>query len=151
MNDIFICSTDTVTGIGGPINQNTLDKIYELKQRPKNKKIMIVVGSIEQARNFKEWNYEADRFAQKYWPGAYSIVINNQGFRMPNNKMLCDFLLKNGPMYLTSANISGQNPIKLSEASKVFPEVKNIYDFGESTQSNEASKIYNLDIKEWIR
>ncbi len=31
--DIFICTTDTVTGIGGPVNENTLKCIYYLKNR----------------------------------------------------------------------------------------------------------------------
>ncbi len=46
--DIFICTTDTVTGIGGPVNENTLKCIYYLKNRPISKKIIILVGSIEQ-------------------------------------------------------------------------------------------------------
>ncbi|CBH40686.1 Sua5/YciO/YrdC/YwlC family protein [Mycoplasmopsis agalactiae] len=148
-NDIFICTTDTVTGIGGPVNDNTLKSIYYLKNRPISKKIIILVGSVGQAREFKEWNHEADEFAAKYWPGAYSVIVNNQGFRMPNNLKLCQFLIKNGPMYVTSANISGQEPIDISEASKYFPLVKNVYDFGKG--NNKASQIYNLDEKKWIR
>ncbi|WP_029513494.1 L-threonylcarbamoyladenylate synthase [Mycoplasmopsis primatum] len=147
--DIFICTTDTVTGIGGPINQNTLECLYWLKNRPISKKIMILVGSIEQAKKFKEWNNVANEFALKYWPGAYSIIVNNQGFRMPNNKKLCEFLNKNGPMYVTSANISGQEPIDIKCANKIFPDVVHVYDFGAG--NNQASKIYNLDTKTWIR
>lgn len=149
--DIFICTTDTVTGIGGPVNKNTLDCLFYLKNRPKSKKIIILVATLEQARSFKEWNEKATEFALKYWPGPYSIIVNNQGFRMPYNKKLLDFLIKNGPMYVTSANKSGQNPIDIKDANKVFPEVKNLYDFGKSKSKNKASKIYNLDIDEWIR
>nr|WP_307927395.1 Sua5/YciO/YrdC/YwlC family protein [Mycoplasmopsis bovis] len=125
--DIFICTTDTVTGIGGPVNENTLKCIYYLKNRPISKKIIILVGSIEQARAFKEWNNEADDFAAKYWPGAYSIIVNGQGFRMPNNSQLCQFLLKNGPMYV---NISANNFWSRSNSIyqkliNIFPLVKN--------------------------
>ncbi|RXE94548.1 Sua5/YciO/YrdC/YwlC family protein, partial [Enterococcus faecalis] len=77
------------------------------------------------------------------------IIVNGQGFRMPNNSQLCQFLLKNGPMYVTSANISGQDPIDISEANKYFPLVKNVYDFGRG--NNKASFIYNIDEKKWIR
>ncbi|WP_406618270.1 Sua5/YciO/YrdC/YwlC family protein [Mycoplasmopsis lipophila] len=149
LEDIFICTTDTVTGIGGPINEQTLETIYFLKKRPKNKKIMILVGSLDQAKSFKEWNNLATETALKYWPGAYSIIINNQGFRMPNLAPLNDFLLKNGPMYVTSANISGKEPIKIEDVTKVFPEVKNIYNFGQGT--NEASTLINLDNGEIIK
>lgn len=147
--DIFITTTDTVCGIGGPINDETLNKLYVLKHRPANKKIMILVGSIEQARQFKQWNNEADEFAKKYWPGNYSIVVNNQGFRMPNQQGLINFLLDKGPMYVTSANISGCAPIEISQAASIFPQISNVYDFGQP--SGQASKIYNLDTHQWIR
>ncbi|WP_029512988.1 Sua5/YciO/YrdC/YwlC family protein [Mycoplasmopsis iners] len=148
--DIFICNTDTVCGIGGPINQKTLDEIYELKKRPRNKKIMILVGSLEQAKEFSQWNDKASQWALKYWPGAYSIIVNGQGFRMPKNEELCAFLLKNGPMYMTSANLSGMSPIEIEQAGEIFPEVKKVYAFS-GTKSNQSSQIYNLDTNEWIR
>ncbi|ENY68775.1 Hypothetical protein, Sua5/YciO/YrdC/YwlC family protein [Mycoplasmopsis bovigenitalium 51080] len=148
-NNLFISSTDTVCGIAGPICEQTLEQIYTLKKRNKNKKIIILVGSLEQARQFSQWNSEAEEFAKKYWPGAYSLIVNNQGFRMPNQPKLLEYLLKNGPVYMTSANISGQAPIKLKQAQDIFPQIKNIYDFGPS--SGQPSKIYNLDTKTWIR
>nr|WP_318030971.1 Sua5/YciO/YrdC/YwlC family protein [Mycoplasmopsis bovis] len=127
--DIFICTTDTVTGIGGPVNENTLKCIYYLKNRPISKKIIILVGSIEQARAFKEWNNEADDFAAKYWPGAYSIIVNGQGFRMPNNSQLCQFLLKNGPMYVTKAlTFLVKIQSIYQKLINIFPLVKNVYD-----------------------
>ncbi|MBU4690694.1 Sua5/YciO/YrdC/YwlC family protein [Mycoplasma sp. ES3157-GEN-MYC] len=146
---IFITTTDTVCGIGGPISEETLETIYELKQRPAHKKIMILVGSLEQAQKFKEWNEEANNVALKFWPGAVSIVVNNQGFRMPNHPKLNEFLLKNGPMYVTSANISGQEPIQINQAKIVFPQITNVFNFGQV--SGKASRIYNVDSKEWIR
>ncbi|KUH47439.1 Sua5/YciO/YrdC/YwlC family protein [Mycoplasmopsis meleagridis] len=148
--EIFICNTDTVCGIGGPVKKETLEVLYFLKKRPKNKKIMILVGSIEQAKQFKEWNMEATNWALKYWPGAYSIIVNGQGFRMPNNKELCDFLLTNGPMYVTSANISGKEPIQIEDAKKIFPQIKNIYRF-KGNITNKASEIFDIKNNKWIR
>ncbi|WP_029608753.1 L-threonylcarbamoyladenylate synthase [Mycoplasma simbae] len=148
-DDLFITTTDTVCGLGGPINSTTLQKIYELKQRPLHKKIMILVGSIEQARQFKEWNEQADEFALQHWPGPYSVVVNDQGFRMPNQQGLIEFLLANGPMYVTSANISGQTPIDINQASQVFPQVKKVLNFG--TPSGQASMIYCVETNSWIR
>ncbi|UUD34958.1 Sua5/YciO/YrdC/YwlC family protein [Mycoplasmopsis caviae] len=146
---IFICTTDTVTGIGGPVCQETLDALYFLKKRPKNKKVMILVSSIQQAQKFSQWSDEANNLALKYWPGAYSIISNNQGFRMPDNKELLEFLEKNGPMYVTSANISGHEPIDINQASKVFPQVKNIYNFGQG--SKQASRIIDAQSNQWLR
>lgn len=147
-DDIIICSTDTVNGIGGPVNDSVLEKIYYLKKRPIDKKIMILVSSIEQAKNFPQWNQKATEWAKKYWPGAFSIVVNNQGFRMPDNKQLLKYLEINGPHYMSSANISSEDVIELSQANTVFPMVKKVYDFGKS--NGLASNIYILDKNEWI-
>ncbi|UUM19567.1 MULTISPECIES: Sua5/YciO/YrdC/YwlC family protein [unclassified Mycoplasma] len=140
---IHIFSTDTVTGIGGPISEQTLELLYELKNRPRDKKIMILVSSIQQAQKFKQWNDMATQVAEKYWPGAYSIIINDQGFRMPNNQLLLNFLEQNGPMYVTSANLSGSKPISIDQAHNIFPQVKNVHNFGES--SGKPSTLINLD------
>ncbi|VEU70245.1 Sua5/YciO/YrdC/YwlC family protein [Mycoplasmopsis glycophila] len=147
--EIIICTTDTVLGIGGPVKKETLDTIYFLKKRPHSKKIMILVGSIEQARSFKEWNLEADELAKKVWPGSNSIIVNDQGFRMPDQKLLIDYLLVNGPLYMTSCNLSGEKPLELEMAKKVFPNVSHFYNFGK--MSNVPSKIYNLDTNEVIK
>ncbi|VEU78260.1 L-threonylcarbamoyladenylate synthase [Mycoplasmopsis columbinasalis] len=149
-DSIFICDTDTVCGIGGPVNSQTLTLLYEAKHRPLEKKIMILVGSLAQAQIFPQWNQNATEWAQKHWPGAYSIIVNNQGFRMPNCEKLCQFLIKNGPMYVSSANISGSAPIHLNEAQKTFPFINNVYSF-DCTHSDKPSQIFNLDTNEWIR
>ncbi|QNM93490.1 Sua5/YciO/YrdC/YwlC family protein [Mycoplasma sp. Pen4] len=147
-DDIFICTTDTVPGIGGPVNNETLELIYTLKKRPLNKKVIILVGSIEQAQKFAQWTNEATELAKQKWPGAASIIVNDQGFRMPNNQLLIDYLLKNGPIYMSSANISGESVIDIKNAHLVFPEVTKIYDFGPG--SGQPSTIYNLDTNEII-
>ncbi|MFV8470709.1 Sua5/YciO/YrdC/YwlC family protein [Mycoplasma sp. HF11B] len=146
--DIIICSTDTVCGIGGPVNEQTLELLYELKHRPKSKKIMILVGSLQQAQAFPQWNQQATELAKEKWPGGVSIVVNDQGFRMPNCPLLQAYLLANGPIYMSSANISGQAVLTLQEVANVFPQVTNIYDF--CTPNGKPSDIYNLDTGEVI-
>lgn len=148
-DDLFICTTDTVCGLGGPVNKETLKKIYFLKNRNLEKKIMIVVANLKQAKSFENWNSAADKIALKYWPGAVSIVVGNQGFRMPKCPLLQKFLEEHGPMYLTSANLSGQKPLTLLEASKQFPQIKKIYYF--CRPSNKPSDIYIVEDDIWIR
>ncbi|WP_029906302.1 Sua5/YciO/YrdC/YwlC family protein [Mycoplasmopsis opalescens] len=152
MDNLFLCSTDTVAGIGGPINNTTLDLIYALKNRPKHKKIIILVGSIEQAKKYFTSYFDEGIIAlcNILWPGSFSIIIKDQGFRMPNCVKLCDFLLKNGPMYVTSANISGEPTQDLATAQKDFPTIKHIYDFCDNP-SKKASYIYDSNTKSWLR
>lgn len=141
-NNLFLVSTDTVAGLGC-FNKDDIALLYELKNRPLDKKIIILVGSLEQARSFPQWNNQAEQLASQYWPGSVSLIVNDQGFRMPDLAPLQQFLLQNGPAYVTSANLSGQAPLDFAAATKVFPFIKNKYNFGKG--SNIPSKI--IDVK----
>ncbi|WGI36798.1 L-threonylcarbamoyladenylate synthase [Mesomycoplasma lagogenitalium] len=149
LNDVFITTTDTVVGIGVPVNSNNVEILYKLKNRNLSKKIIILVSSIEQARTFKQWNIDAEKMAHKYWPGATTLVVNDQGFRMPDQSGLLQLLEKLGPCYVTSANISGKQTLNLQEAQKTFFMIKKVYDFGEGT--NKPSKIIRVENMEEIR
>lgn len=147
---LIISTTDTVLGIGGPVSKEVEDLIYEIKGRDRNKKLIILVSSIKQARQFKEWNSQADEFAKKYWPGATTIVVNNQGFRMPNQKKLLEYIEVNGPIYMTSCNLSNAPVCKTIEnAKQLFPEVTNAYNFGPMTQ--KPSQIIRVEDGEILR
>ncbi|MGC7163874.1 L-threonylcarbamoyladenylate synthase [Metamycoplasma hominis] len=147
---LIISTTDTVLGIGGPVSKEVEDLIYEIKGRDRNKKLIILVSSIKQARQFKEWNSQADEFAKKYWPGATTIVVNNQGFRMPNQKKLLEYIEANGPIYMTSCNLSNAPVCKTIEnAKQLFPEVTNVYNFGPMTQ--KPSQIIRVEDGEILR
>ncbi|SYV97808.1 translation factor, SUA5 domain [Mycoplasmopsis edwardii] len=67
---------------------------------------------------------------------------------MPNQKGLLDLIDKLGPIYMSSANISGQPVIDIEKASETFPEIKQVFNFGKP--SGKPSKIYNLDKNEII-
>lgn len=147
---LIISTTDTVLGIGGPVSKEVEDLIYEIKGRDRNKKLIILVSSIKQARQFKEWNSQADEFAKKYWPGATTIVVNNQGFRMPNQKKLLEYIEVNGPIYMISCNLSNAPVCKTIEnAKQLFPEVTNVYNFGPMTQ--KPSQIIRVEDGEILR
>lgn len=147
---LIISTTDTVLGIGGPVSKEVEDLIYEIKGRDRNKKLIILVSSIKQARQFKEWNSQANEFAKKYWPGATTIVVNNQGFRMPNQKKLLEYIEVNGPIYMTSCNLSNAPVCKTIEnAKQLFPEVTNVYNFGPMTQ--KPSQIIRVEDGEILR
>ncbi|NQZ29488.1 MAG: Sua5/YciO/YrdC/YwlC family protein [Mycoplasmatales bacterium] len=131
--ELFIATTDTVVGIGAPISETNRKKIMQLKERPENKKLLIMVGSIAEARTFAGWNSNAEAIAQKYWPGQVTIVLDEIGLRIPDNKGLINLMDEIGPIYMTSANKSGCTTLKLKEAIKTFPEIHKHYDFGHGT------------------
>ncbi len=149
-NELIISTTDTVLGIGGKVNEKIKKLIYEIKGRDENKKLIILVSSIKQARMFPEWNIQAEQYAKKYWPGATTLVVNNQGFRMPNQKKLLEYLEQNGPIYMSSCNLSNAPVCKTIEDAKlIFPEIKNIYNFGKMTQ--QPSQIIRVEDGEILR
>lgn len=149
-SELIISTTDTVLGIGGKVNEKIKKLIYEIKGRDENKKLIILVSSIKQARMFLEWNIQAEQYAKKYWPGATTLVVNNQGFRMPNQKKLLEYLEQNGPIYMSSCNLSNAPVCKTIEDAKlIFPEIKNIYNFGKMTQ--QPSQIIRVEDGEILR
>lgn len=149
-NELIISTTDTVLGIGGKVNEKIKKLIYKIKGRDENKKLIILVSSIKQARMFPEWNIQAEQYAKKYWPGATTLVVNNQGFRMPNQKKLLEYLEQNGPIYMSSCNLSNAPVCKTIEDAKlIFPEIKNIYNFGKMTQ--QPSQIIRVEDGEILR
>lgn len=149
-SELIISTTDTVLGIGGKVNEKIKKLIYEIKGRDENKKLIILVSSIKQARKFPEWNIQAEQYAKKYWPGATTLVVNNQGFRMPNQKKLLEYLEQNGPIYMSSCNLSNAPVCKTIEDAKlIFPEIKNIYNFGKMSQ--QPSQIIRVEDGEILR
>lgn len=149
-SELIISTTDTVLGIGGKVNEKIKKLIYEIKGRDENKKLIILVSSIKQARMFPEWNIQAEQYAKKYWPGATTLVVNNQGFRMPNQKKLLEYLDQNGPIYMSSCNLSNAPVCKTIEDAKlIFPEIKNIYNFGKMSQ--QPSQIIRVEDGEILR
>lgn len=149
-NELFIATTDTIIGLGGKVSRRISDLIYEIKGRDPRKKLIISVSSIKQARAFKEWTSEAEALANKFWPGATTLVVNDQGFRMPNQPKLLEFLEANGPVYMTSCNISN-SPVcqTIEEAKNVFPEISNVYYFGKT--SGTPSQIIRVEDHKILR
>ncbi len=148
---LFICSTDTVVGLGSFYHDLDLEAIYKIKNRDVSKKIVTLVGKISQIkplispRNYKILKQKS----KKHWPGAVTFIIEKKSFRIPGLKKSQELFIKNGPAFVTSANISGQNPLNFKEARQLFWPITKFYDFGRG--SGRPSKIYDIDLKTWVR
>lgn len=90
--------TDTVYGIGSV----DLDRLYKVKERPREKRIAYLVAVMP-----SDFPDDAQRLAQAFWPGALTIVAGDDGYRMPNHPLALDLLRATGPLPVTSANRSG--------------------------------------------
>ncbi len=116
--------TDTVYGVGAAINKASVAKVFELKQRPQDVALPVLVCCVEQALELGvSWNESAQLLSDAFWPGPLTIVVsgpsdlaetigsttNSVGLRMPNNEVLLG-VLKNGPLCVSSANNHGEAP-----------------------------------------
>ena len=132
---IVCLPTDTVYAISCcATNFEAVERIYAIKKRDRNKPLPIFVSSVEMATYYVEFSEEALTFANRFWPGALTIVAKkkddcdishmaaNNGkiaIRVPNNELIRDICAKlNAPIIATSANISSNPSIISSEEIK---------------------------------
>jgi L-threonylcarbamoyladenylate synthase len=90
--------TDTVYGVGS----FDLDRLYEAKERPREKRIAYLVAELPEG-----FPAAARTLAAAYWPGALTIVSGDDGYRMPDHPLALELLRATGPLPVTSANRSG--------------------------------------------
>ena len=104
------------------------------------------------------------KLAKIYWPGALTIVLptignfsknlncnsNSLGFRVPALKLARDLLMKTGPLATTSANLSGQAPVKDAlEASIQFPGIPILAPVPWPNSSGMASTVVEWEQGKW--
>lgn len=120
--------TDTIYGIiGDATNENAVEALYELKQRPKEKAFPIFIRDIAMARWFAYISDAKARFLENAWPGTMTVIFNHKekltrnltvgkdtvALRMPDTPFLLALLARmNVPLVQSSANISGIVPAK---------------------------------------
>lgn len=122
---IVIFRTETVYGIGtNGLNEKAVQQLYEVKQRPLNKPISLLVNSIDMieeiAKDITDIEYE---LIKEFFPGPLTIILKKKdivpniltanqdtvGIRMPANKIALKLVDYAGvPIATPSANISGR-------------------------------------------
>ncbi len=136
---VGVMPTDTIYGIvGSALNPETVEEIYTLRQREKDKPFIILISSIDDLKRFEiRLTKEQKVFLEKNWPNPLSIVLvvntdkfkylhrgkNSLAFRMPNNGKLLELLRQTGPLVAPSANPEGIKPAETAtEAKKYFED-----------------------------
>ena len=141
-------------------------KIWTIKKRPSNKPLILMGGCLDDLFEFVHPCAKEDglKLAKIYWPGALTIVLptignfaenlnyhsNCLGFRVPALRLARDFLIKTGPLATTSANISGEEPVKDAiEASMKFPGIPILAPVPWPKASGLASTVVEWNEGEW--
>lgn len=155
--NIIIYPTDTCYGIGVIYsNKQALANVCKLKKRNPDKKVSVIIPSINWLSQKYKINAKQKNILQKYLPGKYTFIIKNEnesiGVRIPDNNFTKNVIQHiNEPVTTTSANISGeQNPYSIKDLRKGIlrnPEINNynilVIDSGE-LDKNKISTVIDL-------
>lgn len=118
--------TDTIYGIAvDPYSEGAIEGLYRLKGRPIDKPMALLVASIDQAMSLAEFNDRALDLADRHWPGGLTLILprlrqappwlgdaakRTIGLRSPDHPVALDVLERAGPLVVTSANLSNDDP-----------------------------------------
>ncbi len=142
------------------------EKIWTIKKRPSNKPLILMGGCLDDLFEFVKPSAIEDglKLAKNYWPGALTIVLptignfsknlnsnsNSLGLRIPALKLARDLLMQTGPLATTSANISGQPPVRDAlEASIQFPGIPRLAPVPWPKSSGIASTVVEWKKGKW--
>ena len=133
--------TDTVPALA--MKPELARRIYQLKQRPATKPLILLGASIEDLLAYVSYT-EAElavwqKLIDKHLPGALTLVLpasakvptsinptnsKTVGIRIPDLPLAREILSQTGVLATTSANISGQDALTSMDAiAETFPEV----------------------------
>lgn len=133
--------TDTVPALAS--RPESANLIFATKQRPPDKPLILMGACINDLLPYISLNTEnlpiLQKLAQKYWPGALTIVLPSSdrvpavmnptdpttvGLRVPDCPIALTILQQTGPLATTSANLSGAAPLQTMKAiAAAFPDV----------------------------
>ncbi len=161
MAGVIIFPTDTVYGIGAKIfDLKSINRIYEIKNRPKDKPLACLCASLEQIKEIAYVNEFAEKLINKFLPGPLTLILKSKpevysllgyetiGVRIPNSKIALEILNENGPMLTTSVNESGDVP--LNEYDQIYLKYNNVVDkiYKSNHESSNISSTVVLAIDE---
>ena len=159
---LVISPTDTIYGImADALNDEAIRRVFEVKQRPYNKPLLLLMDSFEMVESYTEKLSEKEKeLMNGFWPGLVTIILKKNdkvsdlitsnmdtvGIRIPNNKDLLEVIRRlKRPVISTSANITGTEVItstKLLEKD-LIDNIDYIEDGGEV--NNISSSIVRVD------
>ena len=129
--------TDTVYGLAARLDRpEAIEAIFSLKRRPEAVALPVLVATIEALAPLGvELGPLGRRLAERYWPGALTLVVtapeelaarvharsDTLGVRVPADPTVAALLERTGPLAVTSANEHGEPPCtSVADLAAVF-------------------------------
>ncbi len=126
--------TETVYGLGAPLQDASLRALYKVKGRPSDKPLPVLIPNAAAAASLADgWSQYASRLADLFWPGPLTMVVSaashvsplitagsgNVGLRVPDHPVALALLKAYAaPLAAPSANPSGELPPHTAAAVK---------------------------------
>ncbi len=153
-------ATDTVYAMGAPVNDDPcVAKVFEIKQRPLNMALPILLSSADEIRTVaSEIPEVAEILMRRFWPGALTLVLKKTALvsdivtaggptvavRVADHPVAIEIVRRAGvPLVGTSANIHGQpSPVTARDvAAQIGDHVQLIIDSGRAPGGVESTII----------
>lgn len=167
--DVIVYPTESVFGLGGdPNNDKTLEKIIKLKQRDKNKGLILVAADQQQLENYidkTQLSLEQQAWLNTSWPGAITWILpiksnhsplltgrfNTLAVRVSAHPVIQALCRKfNKPIVSTSANLATQSPArKIDDVIRQFGDIAIVA--GELGGNKNPSEIRHIQDGQIIR
>lgn len=160
-SELIVFPTDTVYGIGTrPDDPGAVARVFEAKRRPPDITLPVLVPTTATARELAAFDERAERAAAQWWPGALTIVLPRSdrsrgwelggsddtiGLRVPHDAMALAVLAGTGPLAVTSANRSGEAPLRDCDAlAAAFGDLVDVYLCRDEPLEGVASTVIDL-------
>lgn len=155
---LIVYPTETLYGLGtNPFDEDCVEKIFSVKNRPKSMAISIAVPDIETLRGIAVLNLTAERICKTLLPGPLTLLLNKRskvpdvltagsekvGIRMPDHPLASNLLEFLGPMTCTSANLHGKAEPKRADIAleQLGESVSFYFDCGPCTYQRPSTII----------
>ncbi|WP_455391612.1 L-threonylcarbamoyladenylate synthase [[Eubacterium] cellulosolvens] len=140
---IIVYPTETLYGLGVDIyNDQAIERLIQLKRRPKNMPIAIAVANLDQVRALAMVSKLGLKIIENCIPKPITILLRATdkvnpkltggsaliGFRFPDHEVTKELISRFGPITATSANLhGGPNPLTIDSTLAQFGHKVGIY------------------------
>ena len=138
---LVVIPTDTVYGVAAmPGIPGGIEAIFRAKGRPEDKALPILGATVESLAKVVVFDERAHVLAERFWPGPLTLVLSawsvfrydlggsdpeTIAVRIPSSGVALELLRMTGPLAVTSANISGEEPAtSIEEARSALGECR---------------------------
>ena len=158
---LVVLPTDTVYGIAADaFNPAAINLLLAAKGRGRDMPVPVLVSSramLEAVVN--EVTYEAGLLVEAFWPGALTLVLRETphlawdlgeargtvAVRMPDHSLSTALIEQTGPLGVSSANRSGQEPATTAMAARLqLGAAVSVYLEGGPSEASVPSSIVDL-------